>query len=215
MIYVYAITDPLRLAAGATGLDDTPLEELEAGGVCGVHSTHAQLEYAPQPPLLWRHERVVEQLMDVAGVLPLRFGTVLEDVEDLRSILSREGPRFQRLLQRVRGRVELAVRVGLPPTSRAPAIDGADYMKGKLAAQREREGAVDRILGPLRELAIDTSQRKSLGSEAGVSESYLVAREAVEPFVARVRLLQARNETIPVSCTGPWGPYSFVDQVAV
>jgi hypothetical protein len=47
-----------------------------------------------------------------------------------------------------------------------------------------------------------------------VSESYLVSRDAVEPFVAQVKLLQSHNRELPLSCTGPWGPYSFVGEVA-
>jgi hypothetical protein len=215
MIYLYAITDPLEVPADVSGLDDAPLETLQVGSVWGVYSRHERLECAPEPTLLWRHDHVVERLLESAGVLPLRFGTVLRDTEELRSILSREGLRFERLLARVRGCVELAVRVGIPVAPDPPPTNGASYMRAKLAAEHDREGAADRILAPLRELAKATSQRHSVGSGAVVSESYLVGREAMEPFIAQVKLLQARNSDVPLSCTGPWGPYSFVDEASV
>jgi hypothetical protein len=213
MIYLYAITDPLSCLPGIGGLEDASLEVLEQDALSAVYSTHEQLEFAPEPSLLWRHDEVIEQLMETSGVLPLRFGTVLADVEALRDILVREQARFRRLLDRVRGCVELAVRVGLPPAPETSAHNGAEYMHEKLAAQQEREGAASSVLAPLRELATATSPRTSRSDRTSVSESYLVARGSVEPFVAQVKQLQARHDGLAVSCTGPWGPYSFVDEV--
>ena len=46
---------------------------------------------------------------------------------------------------------------------------------------------------------------------AAVSESYLVPRDAVAPFADQLKALQAENPGLSISCTGPWGPYSFVD----
>ena len=213
MIYLYAITDPLSPPAGVTGLEDAPLQTLEAGALAGVYTTHEGLEFTPEPSLLWRHDQVIEQLMEMAAALPLRFGTVLEHTDQLRAILLREQDRFRSMLERVRGCVELAVRVGLPPEPEAPVTDGAAYMQTKLAAQRERERVASGVLAPLRELATATSARKPLGNGGVVSESYLVKRDVVEPFVATVKELQAQHEGLAVSCTGPWGPYSFVDEV--
>ncbi len=79
MIYVYAITDPLDLDVGASGLQDAPLELVEQSGIAGVFSAHEQLEIKPDPDLLWAHERVIDHLLERAAVLPLRFGTVLRD----------------------------------------------------------------------------------------------------------------------------------------
>jgi hypothetical protein len=213
MIYLYAITDPLELPAGASGLQDAPLETLEVGRLCGVFSAHERLECAPQPLLLWRHDQVVERLLESAAVLPLRFGTTLRDTDELRSILSREGPRFERLLARVRGCVELAVRIGIPAGREPASTTGRGYLQAKLEAQREREDTAERVLGPLRKLAKATSRRASSRSGAALSESYLVGREVVGSFIAQVELIQSRHGDVPVSCTGPWGPYSFVDEV--
>jgi hypothetical protein len=211
MIYLYAITDPLLPPAGAKGLDDAPLELLEQGSIGGVYTVHEQREFTPEPSLLWRHDQVIEQLMETAAVLPLRFGTVLEDAERLRETLAHDEARFERLLDRVRGCVELSVRVGLLAAPQPEAVNGAAYMEGKLALQREQENAAGRVLAPLRELANASSRQRSRRDGVGVSESYLVAKDAVEPFVARVKALQARHEGLALSCTGPWGPYSFVE----
>ncbi len=212
MIYLYAITDPLSLPAGAKGLDEAPLEFLAQDSIGGVYSTHDVPEFTPEPSRLWRHDEVIEQLMEAGAVLPLRFGTALEDTDQLRDTLVREQARFVRLLDRVRGCVELSVRVGLPPAPEPRATSGAAYLEDKLVVQRQRESAAGRVLAPLRELANASSRQRSRSDGAGVSESYLVAKDAVKPFVARVETLKATHEALALSCTGPWGPYSFVDE---
>jgi hypothetical protein len=214
MIYLYAITDPLERPSHMVGLQETPLESLQVDSVCGVYTTHERLECGPDPALLWRHDQVVEGLMELAGVLPLRFGTTLRDSDELRAILARDRPRFERLLARVRGCVELAVRVGVPPAPEPSSATGTAYLQAKLTAEREREGAANRVLAPLRGLAKATSRRTSRTGDTTVSESYLVSRNALEPFVAQVKLLQSHNSELSLTCTGPWGPYSFVDEVA-
>lgn len=212
MIYLYAITDPLRLDGGMRGLRDVPLEAFAQGGVTAVYSAHTELQLEPDPELLWRHERVVEALMERAGVLPLRFGTVVPDTGAVREILADQAPRFRLLLCRVRGCVELAVRVGLTSSPSQTSSHGADYMRERLAARRREEEAADRVLTPLRPLARATARRSLKTGGVAISESYLVPRTSVEPFVAEVRAIQAENRSLAVSCTGPWGPYSFVEE---
>lgn len=209
MIYVYAITDPLDLD-GATGLEEAPLELVEQDAIAGVFSTHEQLEVKSDPDQLWGHERVIDHLLERAAVLPLRFGTLLQDAEALRTVLAEDGARFRLLLARVRGCVELAVRVGLEPSPAQVASDGTGYMRERLAAREREVGAADRVLAPLRPLARATARRPVQAGSATVSESYLVPRAAVEPFAVQLKALQSQNPGLSISCTGPWGPYSFV-----
>lgn len=211
MIYVYAITDAVEIGDGLAGLHDAPTEAIEHEGIAGVFSSHDQLEVPSDPELLWAHERVVDHLMEHGAVLPLRFGTVLSDPEALRAVVDKDGARFRLLLSRVRGCVELAVRVGLTSSEPAVVAGGADYMRERLAVRQQEEDAADRVLAPLRPLARATARRPVQAGTTTVSESYLVPRSTVEPFAAEVRALQAQNPGLSISCTGPWGPYSFVD----
>ena len=211
MIYVYAITDDIELHDGPSGLHGGQVQAIGHEGIAGVFSTHDQLEVSSDPELLWAHERVVDHLMDRGAVLPLRFGSVLRDPEALRAILDEDGARFRLLLSRVRGCVELAVRVGLASSEPGPLAAGRDYMRERLAARQRDQDAADRVLAPLRPLARATAHRAVQAENTTVSESYLVPRAAVEPFAAEVRALQAQNPGLSISCTGPWGPYSFVD----
>lgn len=212
MIYVYAITDAVEIDKGLTGLHDARTEALEHEGMAGVFSRHDQLELpSTDPQLLWAHEHVIDHLMEQGAVLPLRFGTTLRDPGALRDVLAEERVRFRVLLSRVRGCVELAVRVGLAPSEPVAVSGGADYIRGRLAARQHEEDAADRVLAPLRSLARATARRPVQAGSTSLSESYLVSRPTVEQFASEVRALQSRNPGLSISCTGPWGPYSFVD----
>jgi hypothetical protein len=210
VIYGYAITEPSRARWDASGLEDAPLRTVQAGGVQGVCSQHAELDLTPTPELLWTHDAVVAELMRRGPVLPLRFGTGMPDVAALRSVLRRNGADFLSQLERVRGRVELAVRLGLPPgDGDRKASDGSSYMHSKLAALRAGEEAAERVLVPLAGLASATALSRS-GPDPVVKASYLVAAGEVERFATAVQRLQERNPELSLSCTGPWAPYSFV-----
>jgi hypothetical protein len=210
MLYLYAITDPLRSAPGCHGIDDAPLEMLEAAGLTAVYSAHAALEPTPSPDTLWRHERVIEQLMQMGAVLPARFGTTFSDRDALAAALQRRRHGLLDQLERLRGCVELAVRVWLPETDAPEPRDGRSYVDAKLAAHRRQEDGAARTLARLSEHAVASSERRRAPEEKVLSASYLVRAEEVERFADRVEELQRREAELSLSCTGPWAPYSFV-----
>lgn len=210
MIYLYAITEAAAGMPDCCGFDEAPLQLVEADGVGGAYSTHSRLEGRPEPEMLWRHELVVEQLMRRGAILPARFGTTFPDVEALAGALSRAAPRLLPQLERVRGCVELAVRVRSPSTAASPPHGGGDYLKAKLMRRREHESAAQRTLVPLGRLAAESRRQERARDGGVISASYLVRETDVSRFTDEVRLLQQENEELLLSCTGPWAPYSFV-----
>jgi hypothetical protein len=212
VIYVYAITEPLSGGPAGTGLEDEPLRVFAVDGIVAVYSRHQKAECRPEPHALWQHQRVIEQLMSTATVLPARFGTTVEDTAALRAILHRRAPALRAQLEQVRGCVELAVRVGLPAAERPQPAGGREYLRDRLAAQHEREAATARTLAPLAELAVLWKQPDRADAARSLSASYLVRAGDVERFAAQVQGLQERNAELSLSCTGPWAPYSFVPE---
>jgi hypothetical protein len=112
MLYVYGIVDSHRF-------ETLPGEGHEAGDVvsvsCGTFAAAvsglSSRIIAAMPHNVWRHERVLERLMQDHTVLPLRFGTICPNADTLREFL---GPLTNDLLndlERVRGKVELALRI--------------------------------------------------------------------------------------------------------
>jgi hypothetical protein len=138
---------------------------------------------AAEPEALLDHDRVVYSLMERGTVLPMRFGSVVGDEQEIRSLLLERRRELRRLLAHVRGRVEFGVRRDPP----AVTASGREYMQTKLESQR--------TVAPLAELAVDTRVRPK-------DTAYLVDRGLAETFEARARGME-------LALTGPWPPYSF------
>jgi hypothetical protein len=213
VIWVYAITDggagPVPEVAG---IEDTPVESIAAGGLEAAVSRHAEPPSALGEEALWAHERVVERLMADRAVLPMNFGTMLPADADLERALAARRDAFAAALDRVRGRVELGLRVVSPDAGAAPApekpVSGRDYVYAKLARSR----AADAVHEPLAGMAIDARRRVPRTADGEVLRAaYLVERDAVEHFRATVERLAEASDGLALLCTGPWPPYAFVE----
>jgi hypothetical protein len=218
VLYVYAVTDSFPGSA-ATGLHGAPLRAIECGPVQAVVSEH---EVTPEPgeDLLWAHERVVEELMGGATILPMRFGSTVEGPEALVAMLERRREEFTVALERVRGAVELSVRAELPSVAEPVEAEsrltrhfgpGTAYLLERGRRQHRGEQAAELIHRPLGALA-RRSMQKAGGDPHAFKAAYLVDEGAVEIFSELVGKLNATLGDIRVSCTGPWPPYSFVSE---
>src|SRR4051794_13669063 len=149
MIYVYAIIQPPGdLPLGLRGLNDQPLHLHTAGDVCSAYSRDHEATPSPTPANLWRHEQVVEAIMRHCPLLPARFGTTFPHERQLEEALSHHQSRLAAGLERVRGCVELGVRVfdkaPAKSTVQSDPTSGRDYMLTRLAAERRRRQAEER-----------------------------------------------------------------------
>jgi Gas vesicle synthesis protein GvpL/GvpF len=220
VLYLYAITESAASPPMA-GLDGAPPRAVGDAGLFAIVSEHDGLEVEATEDDLWAHESVVEALMDAGAVLPVRLGTVMRDDAAVLESLRERREELGSALERVRGAVELGVRAAVvaEPVS-VGASTGADaagpgtaYMMGRLSRERQGSEAAARIHEPLAFLARASTFRVSAQERPVLRASYLVDRDRVEEFMARVEELDERGEAAIV-CTGPWPPYSFTSAEA-
>jgi hypothetical protein len=198
VIELYAITDD-------PAQPEPPLRAVRSDGLTVLCAPAEQRAVTPE--VLWQHEEVMEALMRERDLLPVRFGTLVEDEEAAARALDERREELTSGLDRVRGAVELAVRAQEERTPRVATAGGSgtDYMRAKA---RSVEAA--RLLHePLAFLARESVVQP--GPEL-LRAAYLVDREAVDSFVGLVRRLEETQDGIHVLCTGPWPPYSFARQ---
>lgn len=219
MLYVYAITAAAPETLGV-GLHAAPLRCVAGGGVVAIASEHEQ---APRSGVeeLWRHEEVVEQLMERATVLPMRFGASAASEAELAAVLEERGEEFGNLLDELSGAVELSVRVepappaeaGSPPAGADPAAppSGTAYLQKRGLELRAIEDARARYHEPLSALSRRSRLPAGRPQSGAFKAAYLVEAERVEDFTALVGRLEREGEA-RLSCTGPWPPYSFVSE---
>lgn len=216
MIYVYAIAEAGSVARGPDerGLGDARLRIHAHDGLAAVFSRHRTLRPQPTRDALWQHEAVVERLVAHAAVLPLRFGTMLRGVEELTAFLREHRDDLAEGLERVRGRVELGVRVlGEPPRQRPHGEgSGREYLLARREAHHRAEQTAGEVHEPLAAVAHEARLRTPGAPPTILAGAYLVDRGAVDTFRARVSALAAARQDVSVLCTGPWPPYSFVPE---
>jgi len=212
MIHVYGIVDQLDSLPPVEGLGDAPLERRRVDGLELVVSEVPREEVTQEAVL--RHAEVVEALMSRSrAVLPAQFSRPFTGDEELTSAVAPKAPELGRRLQRVRGCVELGLRVVAPAAESKPdAGSGVEYLRARLDEEHRRSRLVAELDEPLSRLAQET-----VGGTAGgnvFERAYLVRTEDVPAFLERVRELQSARPELSLACTGPWPPYSFGAETA-
>ena len=209
MIELYAITDhPSPPLPHGTQLRLVPIDGLAA--VC-TPARDAELS----PETLWRHEDVVEALMADRDLLPVRYGTRLEDEAAVARAVEERRDELAAALDRVRGAVELSVRVVATGTrtSSVAAVEpssGAEYLRLRARVEANHDRTARALDEPLSALARASVEGRPRPPEL-FRAAYLVERATVERFAAEVSRLQNLNPGLSILCTGPWPPYSFAE----
>ena len=144
-------------------------------------------------------------------LLPVRYGTRLEDEAAVARALEERREELAAALDRVRGAVELSVRAAAPGAPELADAGGFDYLRARARAAAGHDRTAKILHEPLSALA-----RASIEGTPHPPElfraAYLVEHDAVERFTEAVGRLQNANQGLSLLCTGPWPPYSFAER---
>jgi hypothetical protein len=227
MMYVYAITDqPALPLPTQPGLDEASLCSLVHQEIAAVFSSLPAADVAVTQANLWRHEAVVEALMADRAILPVRFGTVLDNESAIQAILAAHNASFVADLDRVRGQVEVGLRVlwneeekGSQRAGERPGTGGGgrSYLMARLEEERragawrqQAEALASKLHAPLARLAAKSTRQLLLTPRMLLAAAYLIEQNQTAAFQREVEALSAVYPALHFLCTGPWPPYSFV-----
>lgn len=203
MIWLYAVSEqPRRPLPEIDGLGGAPLESIAEGPLLAVATHHDGTPDHTAVDALWTHQRVIEAIQRERAVVPVRFGTRHDDPDGVRAALAAERDRLLAALDRVRGRVEVAVRVIEPPPT---WLDGRAYL-----ARREKAAAMHETLAGF---AVAAARGPERGDPELLRGSYLVEQRGLQAFTAAAEALQREHPETSLVCTGPWPAYSFVGEL--
>ena len=217
-LLVYGIVEAGDVQPSGRGLDDRPLLGLTEGRLAAIVSDHDGRALEPTAAALTAYERTVRRLMDLGAILPAHFGSVLADENAVRALLRRRVKDLLARLGRVRGAVEIGLRVSWRDDP-ATALDlrppsGTSYLRGRLEL-RQSARRVASELAPLTSLARGSRRALVPRPDLPVLDAYLVDRGRVREFVAMVEQLDDWMEDVELVLTGPWPPYSFAEGAPV
>jgi hypothetical protein len=183
------------------------------------------------------HEDVLRAFADATAVVPLRFGAIYRDAQDVARLLETRETEFHASLARVRGRVELGVKAwldrrglvsGLGPSDAGhpgPSA-GRSYLEQRLRERESAEQAAaqcarvvrdahDRLIRHAVDWVVNRPQPRELtgrAEEMVLNAAYLVAAHDRSFAKAVARLdAECRPSGITFELTGPWPAHNFVD----
>jgi len=177
------------------------------------------------------HEHVVEFVMKAHTVLPVRFGTVLGSVHNVKEFLMQFYDNIINNIEKVQGKVELGLKVMIKePAEPSPddangeeeKPDGSltparEYLMARIREEKKQQKileetgkSIDEICHTLSVYSDETCVRKLTTEIMILNASFLVDKNKVSVFSQSVQLLMRRHPDLAFLFSGPWPPYNFV-----
>jgi len=120
MLYCIFFSKSRESAGAPLGVEDRPVQIIARNGLSGAYSSHESLPSPADRSNLLAYKKVVESFHQHLTVIPMRYGAVFDKPHEISRILTDEGERFQRLLDRLDGCVEMGVRILFARTASTP-----------------------------------------------------------------------------------------------
>ena len=169
----------------------------------------------PTAATLRKYSEVLQSLSErFPAIVPVRFGTCVQDLIELTFILQSRQQSLLRTLRDVRGRVQMTGRILQPPgapaapsPSQVSTSSGVEYLRTRAAA-----AASDRdIIGfaPVRAAVRRWIRDERVEKQGTVASVYhLVPRGQAEKYRRTIEQA-ARDAGVRLTVSGPWPPYAF------
>ncbi len=235
--YVYGVVDRAAKAPPGDGVAGAPPRVIDGDRVGALVS-----KVPDQPLTLGRddalaHARVLADAMTHGTVLPMRFGVVMEDADDVRTrLLAAHEGELSEQLDLLAGKVELSVRAtyeqeqllrevlnedqsiaGLRDSLQGRPEDATYYARIELgervsaAVERKREGDANRIIEALSLTSLAVQAAASQHERVVVHASFLVQGDRLGEFDEVLEALaRAHAGRIRFTCSDAMPPHSFV-----
>jgi hypothetical protein len=228
VIWLYALTDNSTAELPEiAGHGSRPLAQTHTAELAGIWSDWSSGgPSVSSQEALWHQEAVLEALMRDRAVLPLRYGTVLESVDELLNMMIGRQEEWRWALDRVRGCVEMSVRASVRPPAAAKATrpvsesegpnpvpeSGAQYLARRGVEHARARAVADTVQARLATAASASDPNLRPSASSPFAASYLVPEPELARFQRTVNQLALDHPEFAIVCTGPWPPYSFVGQ---
>jgi hypothetical protein len=236
-LYLYGITIADHMLCPLSGVGGADVELIAEGSLAAIVSQLAVGKVRPQRANLAAHHRILHDLAEQRPVLPVVFGTITGNEAELRRVLRQNRGALAGLLDRLRGKVEMGLKV---------YWDLPNVFEYFVATHQELEAMRNRLFRPGRmptvEEKVELGERfVSLLQQARERHTRRV-KEALAAYCVEVRSIDPGEERmiLKLAClvekdrqeqweegvrqaamlfddhyrfdyNGPWPPYNFAD----
>lgn len=238
-VYVYGIINgPKRLRLSQKGMGGQDVFNIVYGRMSALVSIVDKNHFEPNEKNVLAHEAVIEEMMNNNhAVLPMRFAIVLNNKREIKGILRKHYREFVNNLEKVKGTVELGVKVFWEADKMKKKVKvftarrinklekkiagksaGQKYLLEKMkdyfleeGLEQEAEKLAKAIDQRLSRHARDSRLKKLVTAGLALNASYLVAKENCQDFEKEVAKMQRENKNLKFLFSGPWPPYNFIE----
>ena len=189
-IYLYGITVAQdAVPVEVPGVEKGEVEQIAEGSLAAVVTRVTTHKIRPQRANLAAHHHVLRDLADRDAVLPFVFGTIAAGQDELRDILRANRDVLLEQLQRLRGKVEMGLKV---------FWETANIFEYFVATHQELEAMRNRLFRPGRQSTLE--ERIELGRLFGALLEQSRRRhtrrvtEALATYCAEIRTVDPGEE---------------------
>jgi Gas vesicle synthesis protein GvpL/GvpF len=229
-LYAYCLGDEVTAEAleSVAGIAGSAPRLLWRGEMAAVVSPFGDEKVAVTRENVLAHERVVRRVLVETTPLPFRFGTIVSEAR-LASYLDSQQERLKAQLERVRGAVEMSVKIiwrpeaeeveaagGVGEEEAGEAGSGTRFLLEKRrellgeGALKERAEEVGEWLGRAVEGLVRESSVSLRPSENLIlAASHLVERSRLADYRRALGRAKTERPELHFLTSGAWPPYSF------
>ena len=182
---------------GNIGVNDDEVYTLPYRDIAAVINDTPIKDYELTEENVRRHEAVLRQVMDKYTLVPVEFGTVINNERILKRLLRRAYKPTKECLKLVDNMVELGVK--------------AILKKDTVYFDKERVKITStEILESLKKKARQSVSSELFSDRLILNESFLVDKDKVDAFSEEVVRIEDSYPMYKFLYSGPWAPYNFV-----
>jgi hypothetical protein len=215
------------------GVDNKPVVVIGQNELFAVCSEVTATAHAPDINMLKKYGMVIEALYKKDTIIPMRYGCLLDNIEQIHLHLTENKQHYSSLLEELEGCVEMGIRFILAEATDlakdassyskpAEPLTGRDYLMSKRKAyeQQNRMSEANRDLinrcnsslaGYYKKCRNDTPDTEGLSlinSPHLLSLYFLTPMSLLEGFIDAFSAF-SEKESVRSLLSGPWPPYNF------
>jgi Gas vesicle synthesis protein GvpL/GvpF len=192
--------------AGVQGLT---IQALPSGKLCCFFSQFRADSLAGTTPLreaAIEFSRTLQEFLKQATVIPFRFPTLLGDENELLKHLIQNAVHYEKALARVRGMVQMDIRVVPREAASAKVTSGTEYLR----ARAQRDKALHAVAAQFRCAGAQYIREWRERETSHALHCYaLLARQHMDAYLSKTQNLSIASE-FTARVSGPWPPAEFL-----
>ena len=196
--------------AALTAVEGVKIEQFESAGLRCYYARVEDFAGNPQKTAeaaLVFH-RVNMGLFQALPVLPFRFPTLAERVDELQSQVAEQSVRLRNALDRLDSRVQMEITISAKEDGSVVPKTGTEYLRAIQARDRRLHAAVQAVQVAGRKFA---NAWKEQARERQVRVLALLERGTQQAFSQELAVI-ALPDGVECRVVGPWPPTEFIEE---